>query len=193
MGMRAAGNVFRVGDKIVCLKNGRYKAIEFDGDSPDTDASDKGEVYVANGELARVLDVEPSMTVARLENPARVVRIPCGASDSQEGENEGGNGGGSESGAGCNWDLGYCLSTHKSQGSEWPVVITMLDDYPVARMVCSREWLYTAISRARQVQYLIGRKATADTMCARPAIWKRKTFLRERILGERARREIAEL
>ena len=192
LGAKASGNPFRIGDKIVCLKNGRYKALEFDAANPDLDANEKDEVYVANGELARVLDVEPSSTTARLENPTRVVRIPRGGGDASQAENDGGEQA-AESGAGCNWDLGYCLSVHKSQGSEWPVVITMLDDYPGARMVCSREWLYTAISRAKYSQYLIGRKATADAMCARPAIWKRKTFLRERILIEKARMEIAEL
>jgi ATP-dependent exoDNAse (exonuclease V) alpha subunit len=192
--MKASGNPFRVGDKIVCLKNGRYKALEYDAANPDADVNDRDEVYVANGELARVLDVEPGSTTARLENPTRVVRIPRGGGENSQAEGDGGEQAAeSGAGAGCNWDLGYCLSVHKSQGSEWPVVITMLDDYPGARMVCSREFLYTAISRAKDSQYLIGRKATADAMCARPAIWKRKTFLRERILLERAKMELAEL
>lgn len=200
-GQRAVSNLFRVGDKIVCLKNGRYPVTEFDDSDPDIDVSGKGDVYVANGELARVLHVEPSMTVARLQNPLRVVRIPRGnrssnGSGNGEAAGSGGdNGGEAESavGTGCSWDLGYCLSVHKSQGSEWPVVITMLDSYPGAKMVCSREWLYTAISRAKERGYLVGLKGTADAMCRRQAIWKRKTFLRERICIERAKREIAEL
>jgi exodeoxyribonuclease V alpha subunit len=194
-GQRAGSNPFRVGDKIVCLKNGRYPVTEFDDSDPDIDVSDKGEVYVANGELARVLHVEASMTVARLQNPLRVVRIPRGQSGTGSTPNEGeqSNEGETASGTGCSWDLGYCLSVHKSQGSEWPVVVTMLDSYPGAKMVCSREWLYTAISRAKERGYLVGLKGTADAMCRRQAIWKRKTFLRERICIERAKREIAEL
>ena len=195
LGAKANGNVFRISDKIVCLKNGRYKAVEFDGSDPDTDVNDRGECYVANGELARVLDVEPGSTTARLENPTRVVKIPRGGSDPPLREAELGSDQEQPeaSATGCSWDLGYCLSVHKSQGSEWPVVITMLDDYPGARMVCSREWFYTAVSRAKDTQYLIGRKSTADAMVKRPAIWKRKTFLRERILMEKARLEMAEL
>jgi ATP-dependent exoDNAse (exonuclease V) alpha subunit len=191
IGLQASGNPFRVGDKIVCLKNGRFRAVEWDEADSEAEVNDKGECFCANGELARVLDVEPTVTVARLENPLRVVRIPRGGGESSQENGESGEQ--AESGAGCNWDLGYCLSVHKSQGSEWPVVITMLDDYPGARMVCSREFLYTAISRAKSLQYLIGRKETADAMCRRPAIWKRKTFLRERILLELAKMELAEL
>ncbi|NLX99045.1 MAG: AAA family ATPase, partial [Rhodopirellula sp.] len=143
-GLSAGTNPFRVRDKIVCLKNGRYRAVEWDSQDEDVDATDKGEVYVANGELARVLAVEPTLTVARLENPTRVVRIPRGASAGQEasdadagsgsgGDGSDGNDSDKSAGTGCSWDLGYCLSVHKSQGSEWPVVITMLDDYPGAR------------------------------------------------------------
>ena len=190
-GASAGGNPFRVDDKIVNTKNGRFPVVEFDEHDTDADVNDKGEVYVANGELARVLHVEPTLTIARLENPVRVVKIPrgqpSGADDSEANEIEG------ATGTGCSWDLGYCLSVHKSQGSEWPVVITMLDDYLGARMVCCREWIYTAISRAKDRQFLIGRKSTADAMCRRPAIWKRKTFLREQILLERAKEELLNL
>lgn len=200
-GERAGNNPFRIGDKIVSLKNARYRVVDCDQDKAET--NDQGEVYVANGELGYVQHVEPTLTIARLENPTRVVKIPRGTSSSNSNdggaESDGSGGDGSKedadqsAGTGCSWDLGYCLSVHKSQGSEWPVVITMLDDYPGARMVCSREWLYTALSRAKQSQHLIGLKATADAMVRRPAIWRRKTFLRELIQIERAKREVAEL
>ncbi|HEU4342425.1 MAG TPA: ATP-binding domain-containing protein, partial [Candidatus Binatia bacterium] len=79
------------------------------------------------------------------------------------------------------------------QGSEWKVVIVMIDDYPGARMICTREFWYTAISRAKELCVLIGRKGVADQGCRRVAIRNRKTFLRELILREQARRELAEL
>lgn len=85
------------------------------------------------------------------------------------------------------------MSVHKSQGSEWPVVIGMIDSYPGARMVCSREFWYTAISRAKQQCVLIGQRAVIDADCRKQAIWRRKTFLRERVLLEQARMELGEL
>jgi hypothetical protein len=115
--------------------------------------------------------------VAELTSPARTIRIPRGKALESEG-------GGEESGAGCSWDLAYGLSTHKSQGSEWPVTIVIIDEYPGARMVCSREWLFTAISRGKAKAVLIGKKATADAMCRRVAIGHRRTFLRELIQRE---------
>lgn len=199
-GDKAGGNPFRTGDKIVNTKNGRFPAVEFDADDPNLDADqDRGEVYVANGELARVLHVEDRLTVAELANPRRVVKIPRGQSQKEEGDQDAGSGGDGDNdsdkstGTGCSWDLGYALSVHKSQGSEWPTVLVMLDEYPGAKMVASREWIYTAISRAKTSCCLIGRKATADAMCRRQSIWKRKTLLKELALRERAKRELAEL
>lgn len=156
------GTPFRLDDKIVCLKNGWYR-------SP---TEDNEEIYIANGEIGRVVEVEPKSLIVELD--LRTVRVPLGkASDDDNDDGE------EKSSTGCSWDLAYGLSVHKSQGSEFPIAIVMLDEYPGARMVCSREWLYTGISRAKQKCILIGKKETADAMCRRVAIGKRKTFLRE--------------
>lgn len=201
-GERAGTNPFRTGDKIVNGKNGRFPAVELDSESDEVDVSDRGEVYVANGELARVLHVEDRLTIAQLDNPRRVVKIPRGKSestsqnaDADQDAGPAGNGEAAENstGTGCSWDLGYALSVHKSQGSEWPTVIVMVDAYPGARMVCSREWHYTAISRAKSQCVLIGQRAVVDADCRKQAIWRRKTFLKERVLLEQAKRELCEL
>jgi len=52
-------------------------------------------------------------------------------------------------------------------------------------MVCSREWLYTAISRAKKACFLVGKLSTAMGMIRREALNKRKTFLAELIESER--------
>lgn len=194
-GEQAVGNPFRVGDKIVNLKNGFVEVDGLDGgesdpndvEEPETD--DDGKVYVANGELAEVLRVEEKLTVARLSNPTRIVKIPRGVGNSGDDDGKGnGNGSGKESddasSTGCTWDLGYALTCHKSQGSEWPLVLVMLDEYPGARMLCSREWLYTAISRAKRLCLLVGKMGTAAGFCRKRALGLRKTFLVEEINSE---------
>jgi len=174
-GKRIKGSPFRVGDKVVCLKNGFVPTIEVDHSSPDeVIENDDGGVYVANGEVGRVLAVDEKLTVMEFAAPRRVVRVPRGqAKDDADGEDE--------SGTGCNFDLAYAISCHKSQGSEFPVVIVALDEYPGARRVCSREWIYTAISRAKELCLLVGKGATIKSVCRRSALDKRKTFLRERV------------
>jgi ATP-dependent exoDNAse (exonuclease V) alpha subunit len=57
------------------------------------------------------------------------------------------------------------------------VVIVMADDSGAAKRVCSREWLYTAISRAKQCCVLVGKLSVAQGFTRRTAIDKRKTFL----------------
>lgn len=174
----SVGDVFRPGDKIVNTQNCEYE-----------DEITKVPHYVANGELAEVLRVEPKFIVASLQSPERVIKIPKGKQvavrdgvDSDKPDV-----------TGCSWELGYALSVHKAQGSEWPVVITVIDEYPSARMVCSREWVYTAISRAKVNQYLVGRKLTADKFCRRIALNDRKTFLREKIIVRRTERTFSSL
>ena len=52
----------------------------------------------------------------------------------------------------------YCISTHRSQGSEYPVVVMPL--LTQHYMMLQRNLLYTAVTRAKQVVILVGmRKA----------------------------------
>jgi exodeoxyribonuclease V alpha subunit len=162
------GNPFRTGDKIVNTQNGFFPECQ-----PDGSLGDDAKVFIANGELAEVLHAESGFTIARTRPGEVCVKIPRGQKNETEGD------------SGCSWDLGYALSVHKSQGSEWPVVIVVLDDYAGARMVTSREWIYTAISRAKRLCLLVGKLATAHAMVRRVALKNRKTFLVERIEEQR--------
>jgi len=162
-GDRVEGNPFRSGDKIVCIDSGRFPVVE---DAPfgfNEDAED-GKVFAAKGEQGIVKMVAAGMTVAQLAAPARLIRIPMGGDAPR-------------------WDLAYAISCHKAQGSEWPIVLVVLDEAYGAEMVCSREWLYTAVSRAKTACFLVGRIGTAYRMIGREAIGGRKTFLKELIAG----------
>lgn len=59
-----------------------------------------------------------------------------------------------------NFTLGYALTVHKSQGSEWPrVFFVMHDDMKIN---LSREMLYTAVTRAQYQMRIIGKKYLID-------------------------------
>lgn len=181
------GSPFRFGDKVVCLKNGFCGVPKDYVQPPDEEVktNSRGEVYVANGEIGRVTKVEPKFTEIELLSPRRKVFIPRG-NGNQDGEDQADSD--DASATGCNWDLAYALSVHKSQGSEFRFAIVMLDEYPDARKICDRSWLYTAISRARECCWLVGKLATAQRMTTVDNVSKRKTFLKERIHDEISRR-----
>jgi exodeoxyribonuclease V alpha subunit len=161
-GKQAQGNPFRIGDKIICTRNGDLPLLE--GAANDS-ADGERKTRVANGELARVQKVTATYTEASLQAPDRLVRIPKGKSD--------------DSDTGCNWELGYAISTHKSQGSEWPVCLIVIDSHPGAVRLCDKHWIYTAISRAKNYAVTIGKQTIAEAMPRKSHMWRRKTFLRE--------------
>ncbi len=185
------GTQFRVGDKVVCLKNGYYDVATTLEVSDDVRTNDNGQVYVANGDLGQVLEFDGRRMIVEVTSPKRVVYVPLGKQKDDDGED--GESKTEESGSGSKWDLGYALSVHKAQGSEAKFVIIVLDDYAGARMICDRAWLYTAISRAKSICYLIGEPELAVRFCRVQKIGKRKTFLRERILQLQAEREVCDL
>ena len=77
--------------------------------------------------------------------------------------------------------LAYAMSIHKSQGSEYPVVIIAL--LKGHFMMLQRNLLYTAITRGRKKVFLVGEPA-AYAMAVRNSESKlRVTYLRQRILA----------
>jgi exodeoxyribonuclease V alpha subunit len=185
------GQPFRVGDKIVNTKNGFFPLVQGDTSDPEFVSDKTGRAYAANGELAEVIEVGKDVTIARLSGPERIIRISR-SKDSGGDSGQGGEGSDSEekTTTGCTWDLGYVLTPHKFQGSEQKHVIVLGDSYPGAVRLCDKSWLYTGISRGKQTCDLIGPRALFNRMCRWSSINGRKTFLKERILMERARIEL---
>jgi exodeoxyribonuclease V len=114
------------GEKLVCLKNDRYRGLR-------------------NGELYHVVDALPDgggfveMTVCGEDDRNVDVVAPMAGFH--------GNGNGSELPE-QPFDFGYAITAHKAQGSEFDAVL-VFDESAVFREY-SRNWLYTAITRAAE-------------------------------------------
>jgi len=78
-----------------------------------------------------------------------------------------------------NLDLAYCLSVHKSQGSEFPVVIMPVVGGPP--MLLTRNLFYTALTRAKTLVVLVGREEIVRQMVENDHILKRYTALAQRL------------
>lgn len=79
--------------------------------------------------------------------------------------------------------LAYAMSVHKSQGSEYSVVVMPL--IAGHHIMLQRNLLYTAVTRAKQRVILLGTKAALHT-----AIVSDRTKRRYSLLAERLRREV---
>ena len=76
-------------------------------------------------------------------------------------------------------ELAYCLTVHKSQGCEFPVVVMPVVGGPP--MLMARNLLYTALTRARRLVVLVGREDVIAQMVANNHVAKRYTTLRVRL------------
>ncbi len=59
-------------------------------------------------------------------------------------------------------ELAYCVTVHKSQGSEYPTVVIPLGSVPP--MLCTRNLLYTAVTRAQKRVIVVGFESTIESM-----------------------------
>jgi exodeoxyribonuclease V alpha subunit len=199
---------FKIGDKIICLKNG-YQTVcshvddadedtlaacrrtiingpRYDADSyvachekPTPDSgTQEVEAFLANGEQGRIVAVATWGFVADFTLPDRRVLVRQRARTRNE---ESGDNGDEGKGNGCNFDLAYAVTIHKGQGSEWPIVVVAID--PAAGELGARELIYTAISRASQLCVLVGRTETLAKWARRQVLPSRKTWLAKLLAG----------
>ena len=76
-------------------------------------------------------------------------------------------------------ELAYAITVHKSQGSEYPVVIIPM--YACAPMLMARNLLYTAVTRAKNMVILVGRSDIPCKMTENNRQILRFTALRDKI------------
>jgi exodeoxyribonuclease V alpha subunit len=180
---------FRVSDKVICLKNGLIARADYSGRR-----GEERQEYCANGDIGRVEGFRSKAMIVKLRSPDRLVAVPLGkARGGEDGDDQGvadvarpddgnGSGGGEDGkGSGKAWDLAYCCTTHKFQGSECPVVIVLIEG---AGKLGSRELIYTAFSRARELCLVIGEKAEITRYVKNLTLPDRKTFLTALLKGE---------
>lgn len=76
----------------------------------------------------------------------------------------------------------YCISIHKSQGSEYPIVVMPISNMHKAML--SRRLIYTGITRAKKSLVVLGNYETLKKVLANQNERQRKTTLKMRILSE---------
>ena len=74
----------------------------------------------------------------------------------------------------------YAVTVHKSQGSEYPIVI--LPMCTAASMLLSRNLLYTAVTRAQSMVILVGREDIVRSMVENDRQTMRYTGLAKRLI-----------
>lgn len=73
----------------------------------------------------------------------------------------------------------YAMSVHKSQGSEYPVILLPL--LPSHRIMLQRNLLYTAVTRAKERVILLGSRKALRTAVENDRTRRRGTLLAERL------------
>ncbi len=147
--------IFRLGDKVMQTKNDYQQ--EWRRETPSGWEDGQG---VFNGDVGFIVDVdeEEHCLTVRFDEDREAVY----ASAQFE-----------------NLDLAYCLSVHKSQGSEFPVVVMPVAGGPP--MLLTRNLFYTALTRARSLVVLVGREEVVRLMVENDHVLKRYTALAERL------------
>ncbi|MBR5155954.1 MAG: ATP-dependent RecD-like DNA helicase [Clostridia bacterium] len=149
----SGGCVFRVGDKVMQNKN-NYNLEWTRGDS------EKG-MGVFNGDVGFVTDINylaKNMTVTYDDEKA--VKYEFDFLEELE--------------------LAYAVTVHKSQGSEFDVVIMPMFD--THRLLMTRNLLYTAITRAKKLVILVGKEEILKKFVSNDNIQPRYSGLKEKMV-----------
>jgi exodeoxyribonuclease V alpha subunit len=79
-------------------------------------------------------------------------------------------------------ELAYAISVHKSQGSEYPIIILICHEN-VGRML-RRDIYYTGVTRAKNLCIFVGTKSALKTAIKNDYELKRYSYMKERLNGK---------
>ncbi len=152
-----AGNtLFREGDKIMQIRN-NYKT-EWRKDRKQGGYEEGAGVF--NGDFGTILKINPhEKYVVIAFDDGRIAEYAFAQLEEI--------------------DLAYCITIHKSQGSEFQTVIMPLAGGPMPLL--TRNLLYTAVTRAKKLVCVIGRSETLSLMVRNAKRSERNTGLKERL------------
>ena len=143
--------IFRLGDKVMQIKN--------DYDIEWTNGSKDG-TGVFNGDIGYIVELDRRDAILTVEfDDGRRAEYDSTMLDELE--------------------PAYCMSVHKSQGSEFEAVVLPLMSGPP--MLMTRNLLYTAVTRAKKLVVIVGREGCVRMMVDNNHILKRYSALSERL------------
>lgn len=144
---------FRVGDKVIQTRN-NYDMI---WSLPDGSGDGFG---IYNGDIGTILDISPKEKTMRiLFDDNKIVEYDFSSVEDLE--------------------MAYALTVHKSQGSEWSAVIIPVCSFPP--MLMTRNLLYTAVTRGKQLVILVGSLSAVSTMVRNNKLQLRYSSLEKRL------------
>lgn len=151
--LRMGEGVFRVGDRVMQMRN-NYDVV---CQKPDTGETSFG---VFNGDTAVITAIDPHAQVMVLSfDDGRETTYTMDLLTELE--------------------LAYAVTVHKSQGSEYPVVVLSLFD--ANPRLLSRNLLYTAVTRAKNQLVIVGSDEVFAKMVANNVRHKRYSALHVRL------------
>lgn len=153
---RIRGRVFREGDRVMQTRN------NYDIFWDKAGAEGSG---IFNGDIGIIEEIDPAGRTLSVRYDDRLAHYAD--ADAEELEHA------------------YAITVHKSQGSEYPVVILPL--YECAPQLLTRNLIYTAVTRARRMVVLVGRRDIAARMVENDRHDRRYTGLCARLKNEGAR------
>jgi exodeoxyribonuclease V alpha subunit len=149
--------IFRVGDKVMQIKNNYQIAWETRGRFGAMLGTGEG---VFNGDMGVISEINEFTNTLTVEfDEHRFVEYEMNDLDQLE--------------------LAYAVTIHKAQGSEYPAVVIPLLRGP--RMLMNRNLLYTAVTRARNCVVLIGDPSVMKEMIDNTSEARRYTTLALRL------------
>ena len=148
----AHGTVFRVGDRVMQVVNNYELEWEKNGLTG---------LGIFNGDTGVIESIDRTNELMNIWFDDRYVSYPFENLDELE--------------------LSYAITVHKSQGSEYPVVIIPM--YSCPPMLETRNLLYTAVTRAKKMVILVGRSDVPARMVSNNREIMRYTTLKDRLVN----------